>query len=187
MLSALQDRLRTFQPVEFSPSSFPHNGFRKARTAGRSSECADCLCAAADDAVAATIVAGPHKKRWCLGCALHTVPRRVHADIRFWAMWTWTAWQARKMQTRCWGAAKGWVVAAPQARNFKAALEMFGRIGEVAEAEGHHPDLHLEGYQNVRVELSTHSSGATPCPRHTDTCVHPILWFSPAAPLMSTV
>jgi pterin-4a-carbinolamine dehydratase len=23
------------------------------------------------------------------------------------------------------------------------ALELFGRIGDVAEAEGHHPDLHL--------------------------------------------
>lgn len=79
------------------------------------------------------------------------------------------------------------MVAALQARNFKAALEMFGRIGEVAEAEGHHPDLHLEGYQNVRVELSTHSSGAAPRPRHTHTCVHPLLCFSPQPLLMSTI
>eukprot|EP00879_Flechtneria_rotunda_P000656 GHRR01000770.1.p1 GENE.GHRR01000770.1~~GHRR01000770.1.p1 ORF type:complete len:127 (+),score=22.82 GHRR01000770.1:182-562(+) len=29
-------------------------------------------------------------------------------------------------------------------KNFVKALELFQRIGEVAEAEGHHPDLHLE-------------------------------------------
>jgi hypothetical protein len=25
------------------------------------------------------------------------------------------------------------------------ALELFQRVGQVAESEGHHPDLHLEG------------------------------------------
>ena len=46
-----------------------------------------------------------------------------------------------------------------QVRNFKAGLELFSRIGEVAEAEGHHPDLHLVGYNQVFAELSTHSVG----------------------------
>ena len=44
-------------------------------------------------------------------------------------------------------------------RNFKAGLELFSRIGDVAEAEGHHPDLHLVGYNQVYAELSTHSVG----------------------------
>jgi len=44
-------------------------------------------------------------------------------------------------------------------RNFVSALELFKRFGEVAEAEGHHPDLHLESFNHVRVELSTHSAG----------------------------
>lgn len=44
-------------------------------------------------------------------------------------------------------------------RNFQAGLELFKRIGEVSEAEGHHPDLHLEGYNRVAAELSTHSVG----------------------------
>ncbi len=44
-------------------------------------------------------------------------------------------------------------------RNFQAGLELFKRIGEVAEAEGHHPDLHLEGYNRVAAVLSTHSVG----------------------------
>lgn len=44
-------------------------------------------------------------------------------------------------------------------RNFNAALELMKRIGEVAEAEGHHPDLHLTNYNHLLVELSTHAVG----------------------------
>ena len=47
-----------------------------------------------------------------------------------------------------------------QVRNFKAGLELFQRIGAIAEEEGHHPDLHLESWNKVRVVLSTHSIGA---------------------------
>lgn len=45
-------------------------------------------------------------------------------------------------------------------RNFKAAIELLGRIADIAEAEGHHPDLHIVGYNNVQVELTTHAVGA---------------------------
>jgi len=34
---------------------------------------------------------------------------------------------------------------------------MCNRIAEVAEAEGHHPDLHLTGYQMLRVDMTTHA------------------------------
>ncbi|KAK9811535.1 hypothetical protein WJX72_005498 [[Myrmecia] bisecta] len=44
-------------------------------------------------------------------------------------------------------------------RNFKAGLELFNRIGKIAEEEGHHPDLHLEGFNTVYAQLSTHSVG----------------------------
>ncbi len=37
------------------------------------------------------------------------------------------------------------------------ALELFKRVGQVAEEEGHHPDLHLESYNNVCIELWTHA------------------------------
>jgi 4a-hydroxytetrahydrobiopterin dehydratase len=30
-------------------------------------------------------------------------------------------------------------------------------IAQIAEAEDHHPDLHLTGYRNVTIELSTHA------------------------------
>ncbi|WP_422925393.1 4a-hydroxytetrahydrobiopterin dehydratase [Singulisphaera sp. PoT] len=45
------------------------------------------------------------------------------------------------------------------AKNFVAAIEFFNAIAELAEKEGHHPDLHLEGYRKVTVEISTHAIG----------------------------
>lgn len=41
-------------------------------------------------------------------------------------------------------------------KDFVIALDFFRRIGDVAEAEDHHPDLHLVGYRNVAIELWTH-------------------------------
>jgi 4a-hydroxytetrahydrobiopterin dehydratase len=44
-------------------------------------------------------------------------------------------------------------------KDFLAALRLMQRIAEVAEEQDHHPDLHLTGYRNLRIELSTHSVG----------------------------
>ena len=49
---------------------------------------------------------------------------------------------------------KEWIV-----KNFMAGIDFFNRCAEVAEDDNHHPDLHLEGYRNVRVELWTHAIG----------------------------
>lgn len=46
-----------------------------------------------------------------------------------------------------------------RAQDFTAALEFFNALGNIAEAEDHHPDLHLTGYRNVLIELSTHAIG----------------------------
>ena len=43
--------------------------------------------------------------------------------------------------------------------DFAHALLFIGAIGQYAEAADHHPDLHLYGYNKVRVTLSTHSAG----------------------------
>lgn len=45
------------------------------------------------------------------------------------------------------------------AKNFQAGIDFFDKIAALAEQEGHHPDLHLEGYRNVSVELWTHAIG----------------------------
>jgi pterin-4a-carbinolamine dehydratase len=70
----------------------------------------------------------------------------------------------------------GPVVPCWQLRNFQAALDMFSRVAALAEAEGHHPDLHLTGYNNVAIELSTHSVGEA---------AHPAAWASPASPVVA--
>jgi len=49
---------------------------------------------------------------------------------------------------------KDWRVA-----DFMAGIEFFRQVADLAESEGHHPDLHLEGYRNVWIELWTHAIG----------------------------
>ena len=49
---------------------------------------------------------------------------------------------------------KEWTV-----KNFMAGIDFFNRVAEIAEDDGHHPDLHLEGYRNVAIELWTHAIG----------------------------
>jgi len=45
------------------------------------------------------------------------------------------------------------------AKNFMAAVEFFNKVAALAEEEGHHPDLHLEGYRNATIEIWTHAIG----------------------------
>ena len=42
-------------------------------------------------------------------------------------------------------------------KNFKEALAFVNKVGEVAESEGHHPDIHLTDYKQVAVSLSTYA------------------------------
>ncbi|XP_004295423.1 PREDICTED: uncharacterized protein LOC101302052 [Fragaria vesca subsp. vesca] len=44
-------------------------------------------------------------------------------------------------------------------KSFTKGLEMFKLVADVAEAEGHHPDLHLVGWNNVTIEIWTHAIG----------------------------
>ncbi len=46
-----------------------------------------------------------------------------------------------------------------QLADFAAALAFVNRVGELAEAANHHPDILLHGWNRVRLELSTHSQG----------------------------
>ncbi|GAA0145437.1 dehydratase [Lithospermum erythrorhizon] len=44
-------------------------------------------------------------------------------------------------------------------KNFLKGLEFFQLVAEVAEAEGHHPDLHLLDWNKVQIEVLTHAQG----------------------------
>lgn len=44
-------------------------------------------------------------------------------------------------------------------KDFAAALAFFNQVAAIAEAEDHHPDLHLESYRQVWIEIWTHAIG----------------------------
>jgi 4a-hydroxytetrahydrobiopterin dehydratase len=43
--------------------------------------------------------------------------------------------------------------------DFATALAFVNRVAEAAERANHHPDIHVQGWNRVRLELSTHSEG----------------------------
>ncbi|MBI4598275.1 MAG: 4a-hydroxytetrahydrobiopterin dehydratase [Candidatus Omnitrophica bacterium] len=43
--------------------------------------------------------------------------------------------------------------------DFFHAVSVIQRIAPIAEAEDHHPDLHLTNYRKLTIELSTHAIG----------------------------
>ena len=61
----------------------------------------------------------------------------------------------------------GWVIDADTrqisrawtVKNFMAGIDFFNKVAALAEDEGHHPDLHLEGYRNMWIEIWTHAIG----------------------------
>ena len=43
--------------------------------------------------------------------------------------------------------------------NFQAAMNFVNRVAVEAEAMGHHPDILIHGWNNVRLSVMTHSRG----------------------------
>lgn len=41
--------------------------------------------------------------------------------------------------------------------DFKHALDFVNKVGNIAEEEGHHPDINLTDYKFVEITLSTHA------------------------------
>ena len=44
-------------------------------------------------------------------------------------------------------------------KDFMAVIHFVNAIAKTAEAEDHHPDLHLTSYRRLRICLSTHAAG----------------------------
>lgn len=44
-------------------------------------------------------------------------------------------------------------------QHFAAAIKLINQIADLAEREGHHPDLHLTGYRHLQIDLTTHAIG----------------------------
>lgn len=73
-------------------------------------------------------------------------PREAKAQLE-----TLSGWQLTQDDQRI---RKDWTV-----KNFVAGMDFFNKIKDLAEAEGHHPDLHIEGYRNCWIEIWTHAIG----------------------------
>ena len=44
-------------------------------------------------------------------------------------------------------------------KNFKEAIAFVNKVADIAETEGHHPDIRVFAYKNVQLSLSTHAIG----------------------------
>lgn len=69
--------------------------------------------------------------------------------------------QVRSMleQVPGWSLENGKLTRDLKVKNFKEALALVNRIGDLAEQEGHHPDLCIHSWNRVKIELYTHSIG----------------------------
>jgi 4a-hydroxytetrahydrobiopterin dehydratase len=62
-------------------------------------------------------------------------------------------------------ASEGWrrdgemIVREWKFEDFAQAIAFVNRAAAAAETAGHHPDIHVYGWNKVRLELSTHSEG----------------------------
>ena len=82
----------------------------------------------------------------CEGGVDPVAPDEAKAQVETLAGWS--------LSPDCKKIRKQWTV-----KNFMAAINFFNAVAKIAEADDHHPDLHLTGYRNVAIELSTHAVG----------------------------
>jgi len=82
----------------------------------------------------------------CEGGVEAVAPEEAKAQIEKLPGWSLLA-DSKKIR-------KQWVV-----KDFMSAITFFNTVAKIAEADDHHPDLHLSGYRNVAIELSTHAIG----------------------------
>jgi len=62
-----------------------------------------------------------------------------------------TGWRISQDGTRL---EKEWIV-----KSFKAGIDFINRVAEIAEEQGHHPEIHLTGFRHVWIEIWTHAVG----------------------------
>ncbi|MCH2202495.1 MAG: 4a-hydroxytetrahydrobiopterin dehydratase [Fuerstiella sp.] len=89
------------------------------------------------------------RQKRCVPCE-GGVPKLSHDEIQQ-QLGLVDGWTVRSDPDRI---RKTWTV-----RNFVAGMSFFEKVTELAESEGHHPDLHLHGYRNVEIEIWTHAIG----------------------------
>ena len=58
-----------------------------------------------------------------------------------------------------WTLAEGKISRSYELKNFRAALAWVNRVGMLSEEEGHHPNFHITGWNQVELVLYTHAVG----------------------------
>jgi 4a-hydroxytetrahydrobiopterin dehydratase len=86
------------------------------------------------------------KCRPCEGGAARLSPAEAHTELELLSGWR-ISQDGRQLE-------KEWLV-----KDFTAGIDFINRVAAVAEAEDHHPELHLTGYRHVWIELWTHAAG----------------------------
>jgi 4a-hydroxytetrahydrobiopterin dehydratase len=95
----------------------------------------------------ATPSANELREKRCRPCEGGVAPLNPHEAKRLVeAVSGWKLGDASKSIWREWKTA-----------DFSSAMEFLNQVARLAEDEDHHPDLHLTGYRNVTIELSTHA------------------------------
>jgi len=88
-------------------------------------------------------------KQKCEACEGGVIPlNRIEADILLKQIPGWEVADDVKSISRQYAF-----------KNFKEALAFVNQVGELAESEGHHPDIHLTDFKKVSIDLSTHAIG----------------------------
>ena len=82
----------------------------------------------------------------CSGDVEKYTPEQARAQLRLLRGWRLTHEGSR--------IRKDW-----QLKDFTAGIDFFVKVAQLAEQEGHHPDLHLEGYRQAWIEIWTHAIG----------------------------
>ncbi len=101
----------------------------------------------------------PLAQRKCAPCEGGAEPlpasaaQALLADLRGWEL---VDLPARLRRAQAGGKAIRKIV---KCKDFLDAVGLIQRIAPIAEAEDHHPDLHLTGYRKLTIELSTHAIG----------------------------
>lgn len=61
-------------------------------------------------------------------------------------------------QVSGWSLNGKWITKEFKFKNFVEAMKFVGRVADIAEQEGHHPDIHIH-YNKVRFDIWTHAIG----------------------------
>lgn len=58
-----------------------------------------------------------------------------------------------------WRREGDWLTRDLKFENFKSAMAFVNRVADEAESMDHHPDILIHGWNNVRLNIMTHSEG----------------------------